>query len=601
VSVNLDPIERRGRPPSALVLVLAAAFALAAMSQGIGAPFQKDAESQSAMWIASVAHGHLLTPRDYYGHLVEKPPLFYWLSGAVAWAMGGVNETRSRLVSLVAAAAIAIEILVWTIEYVGAAEGWLAFVFLVATYGFASRATLALTDMLMTFFVLSTLLILFPQLEGRASTRRALAAAGVLQLGMMTKGPVAIILVALSVFTYELLQRRNPLSLLRQRWMWLIIAPVTILTLGWYAFWFTFGSPHEFVIFMGENFGHFLPAAAGGTGEAARPLWYIGAKMIGGSLPMVALVPVAIAALMTGEISAARRRPVLMQASLVIVVLVFFSLASAKRDDYILPALPGLAVLSASVFVLDRPAAARGAIAQRMRNVVVGGIAIAMLGVMIFTVAAAWMKPALPVKMQSSDADLAGLFRTDVRAWRFSFIVCGLTIVAAAAVALDALRRKAAVRAGTAVGILGLAGTLVVTAVVRPQLAWLRSTRVFAAEIHAMIGEKPIFVVDAVDDGFSYYYGRAVPPLIGLHSIPVPLGERLYLMATPHDLRELRRSFRTKLKLVRESDLISGDGAPALYDVGPLEAPPELRPGRRTATRSNGASPDPALTPRWAF
>jgi 4-amino-4-deoxy-L-arabinose transferase-like glycosyltransferase len=597
VSVNLEPIARCGRAPAPLWLVLAGAVAIAALSQGIGAPFQKDAESQSAMWIASVAHGHLLVPRDYYGHLVEKPPLFYWLSGAVAWAMGGVNETRSRLISLAAAVAIAIEILVWTAEYVGAVEGWLAFAFLIATYGFASRATLALTDMLMTFFVLSTLLILFPQLEGHASSRRALAAAAALQLGMMSKGPVAIILAALSVFTYELLQRRNPLRLLRERWIWMIVAPVTILTVGWYWFWFTFGAPHEYVIFMEENFGHFLPAVAGGTGEAARPIWYIAARMIGGSLPMVALVPVAIAALATGEISAARRRPVLMQASLVIVVLVFFSLASAKRDDYILPALPGLAVLSASVFVLERPAGLRGAIAQRMRGVVLGAIAIAMLAVMIIAVGFAWMRPALPPKLNSSDADLAGLFRTDIRAWRVSFIVCGVTILAAVAMALDALRRGAMVRAGAAVAALGLAGTLLVTAVVRPQLAWLRSTRVFAAEIHRMIGDQPIFVVDAVDDGFSYYYGRAVPPLIGFHSIPIPPGRRIYVMATPHDLLQLRPSFRSQLKLVRESDLISGEGAPALYEVGPLEAPPDLNPGRRKRRKDSAGSPHAPAAP----
>jgi hypothetical protein len=148
------------------------------------------------------------------------------------------------------------------------------------------------------------------------------------------------------------------------------------------------------------------------------------------------------------------------------------------------------------------------------------------------------------------------------------------------------------------VGILGLAGTLVVTAVVRPQLAWLRSTRRFAAEIHQMIGDQPIFVVDAVDDGFSYYYGRAVPPLIGFHSIPVPLGRPFYVMATRHDLRELRRPFRSKLKLVRESDLISGEGAPALYEVGPLDTPPELNPHHGKAKTSPVAGPNGAAPSR---
>jgi 4-amino-4-deoxy-L-arabinose transferase-like glycosyltransferase len=589
---NDQAIQRRGRAPALPLLVLAAAVAIAALSQGISAPFQKDAESQSAQWMASVARGHLFTPRDYYGHLVEKPPLFYWLSGAVAWAAGGVDETRSRVVSLAAATAIAIEVLVWTAEYVGAAEGWLAFLFLIASYGFASRATLALTDMLMTFFVLSTLIVLFPQLEGRRSTRRALAAAALLQLGMMTKGPVAIILTALSVFTYELLQQRNPMRLLRERWIWLVIAPVTVLTLGWYAAWFTLGSPQEYVIFMAENFGHFLPAAAGGTGEAARPLYYIPVKIIAGSLPIVALIPVAVAGLLSGEIAEPRRRPLLFQASLAIVVVVFFSLASAKRDDYILPAFPGLAILCASAFVLDRPAHARTAIAQRMRYIVVAGIAIAMVAALLGSFGAAMAMPALPVKLQSSDADLVGLFRSGVRTWRFSFVLTVVTVVAAAAAALGALRRDALLRAGVAVGILGLAGTLLVDAVLRPELAWLRSTKQFAAAIHQMIGDQPIFVVEGVDDEFSYYYGRAVPPLIGGRSQPVPLGKTFYVMATPHDLKILKPSFRAQLKLVVRSDLITGEGAPALFEVPPLASEPHLNRHPRIGTKNPDDHPD---------
>ena len=35
---------------------------------------------------------------------------------------------------------------------------------------------------------------------------------------------------------------------------------------------------------------------------------------------------------------------------LVLAVLVFFSIASSKRDDYILPAMPGLAILFAALF-----------------------------------------------------------------------------------------------------------------------------------------------------------------------------------------------------------------------------------------------------------
>ena len=47
-------------------------------------------------------------------------------------------------------------------------------------------------------------------------------------------------------------------------------------------------------------------------------------------------------------------------------VLLFFSIASVKRDDYILPALPGIAILCASVFTLD----VRGG-ASKLRDVIV--------------------------------------------------------------------------------------------------------------------------------------------------------------------------------------------------------------------------------------
>src|ERR1700693_1042177 len=89
-----------------------AAFAVAIMilAQGITAPFVKDAEPQAAGWIQDVASGnHLLLPRDWYGELARKPPLFYWAAGAITAATGGhVDEVRARVVSVLAAAAIAI-------------------------------------------------------------------------------------------------------------------------------------------------------------------------------------------------------------------------------------------------------------------------------------------------------------------------------------------------------------------------------------------------------------------------------------------------------------------------------------------------------------
>ncbi len=193
-----------GEPPSPRAswrraganLLVAAIVALAFLSQGISAPFTKDAEPQSAEWLRDVAeHGHWLLARDDYGAVNRKPPLYYWLSAiAVKMSGGRVDEVNSRAVSLIAGAALAAEVMAWSAACLGPRQGWLAFAFLLGSYGFASRATDALTDMLLSLLLFSAYCILYPQVENRGSNQRAIAAGAVLGLAILTKGPVALVL-----------------------------------------------------------------------------------------------------------------------------------------------------------------------------------------------------------------------------------------------------------------------------------------------------------------------------------------------------------------------------------------------------------------------
>src|SRR5271168_4001236 len=110
-----------------------------------------------------------------------------------------------------------------------------------------------------------------------------------------------------------------------------------------------------------------MPAKLGGTGESYRPFYYIALRLIGSALPMTLLIPPAVLAFYTSEIAPEKRPAVIYQVSMSLAVLLFFSIASVKRDDYILPALPGIAILCASVFTL----AARGW-AAKLRDVIFG-------------------------------------------------------------------------------------------------------------------------------------------------------------------------------------------------------------------------------------
>ncbi len=565
-----DPTGR----PALWLIVAAAIVAFVVLGQGITAPFQKDAEPQSAQWIQSVARGHLMAPRDYYGYLVEKPLLYYWLSGAATRLMGGnATEVSTRIVPLLAGTALAIEVLLWTAESLGAAEGWLAFLFLIATYGYSSRATLALTDMLMTFLVISTLLILYPQLEGSASRARTVGAILVLQLAVMTKGPIAAVLTGLAVVIYFVITGRNPLALVRERWIWILAIAVTVITAGWYWLWFTLGTWKIFPIFMNENFGHFLPAKYGGTGEAARPIWYIVARLVGGAMPVILLLPAAVAGFMTGEIGAARRRPLAFAASLTIAVIVFFSIASAKRDDYILPALPGVAILCASIFVLNEPTAGRARWALRLRTAAVIAIALAMLSALGAGIALAITHAHVGLHLQSSDADELALYVHGFATMRLGYLIFALAVVAGATAAGVGLVRRNAILAGAAAGLLMLSGSMLVNAILRPSLAWERSAKTFAFIVHEQIGAAPIFVVHDPNYDFSFYYGTGIPPLMGRHREAPPPGVQSYLIANDTERNALAPQYSDRLKLVVKSHQVRRDGPLALYAIAPEHAP----------------------------
>src|SRR6202158_928497 len=89
----IDARPRLGTQRAVAVAVVAAA---AVLRLGIGAPFLKDQETQSAQWIQGITQrGEWLIPADDYGAIDRKPPLYYWLSalavkaGARAATQGG--------------------------------------------------------------------------------------------------------------------------------------------------------------------------------------------------------------------------------------------------------------------------------------------------------------------------------------------------------------------------------------------------------------------------------------------------------------------------------------------------------------------------------
>ncbi len=574
-------------------IVAAFAIALAILSLGITAPFAKDAESQSAQWVVDIAHnGNWLLPHDYYGMVERKPPLFYWLGAiGVELSGGGVDEARARMPSLIAGAAVAALMMDWAAVDLGAPSGWLAFFFLLGMYGFAARATVALTDMLMTFFLMAAWRGIRPLLGGADSLPRTLATGLILGLGILVKGPVIVVLIALAAVIYLATGRINPMRLAVRRWPWLLILVASAVAAAWYAPAFIAGRSDAWGgVFLDENLGHFLPAKMGGTGEAARPIYYILIRLLGGTMPLSLLLPALILAFACSAFSASVAPAMRYQTAMVLAVIFLFSASSAKRDDYILPAIPPLAILFAALFssalhgsaestaTPASPGSRVGSSTQAMplklvsivRDAAAAVIAAAIfLGVaaMALYVRMGGLGADLGTHLQSSDASFAAIFIIGMTHLPPAFVAFVTAVVIGAIVVVSALLRRSPRRTGSGIAILCLAGSMLWTGVLKPQETLTRSLRPFAEEVRARVGKAPLYLA-FMDPEFVWYYGSGVPvaPRSIARSGPAP-GSNIFLVSRPNELARFSTPVQNALILVLPSSAL-GANPPSLYMFG---------------------------------
>jgi hypothetical protein len=243
---------------------------------------------------------------------------------------------------------------------------------------------------------------------------------------------------------------------------------------------------------------------------------------------------------------------VIYQVSMPLAVLLFFSIASVKRDDYILPALPGIAILCASIFTLD----VRG-VGSKLRDVLV---AIFVFGPILLIPVLAFF-PA-QAKLQSSDLAYYSLFKAETWAGP----IAALFVVWLVAVGLEiyALVRRSAIAGGLAFGLGAMCGSLLWTTTLRPGLAEMRSVKSFVPVVADHVKGDQLCIPSGINYELSYYYGAAVPDLKNPRCA--------YLLATPRELGAMTPEYRARLKLVANSNLIGGGGPPALYEILPEAA-----------------------------
>jgi 4-amino-4-deoxy-L-arabinose transferase-like glycosyltransferase len=314
-----------------------------------------------------VEHGVLLFPLENGSAPMYKPPLFHWTAAALD-RIGRVRKVTAfnlRLPSaLYAIAGVALTIaFAWA--PLGERGAILAGLILAASYQYVSEGRVGRVDMTLTFFetlaIMSCLWMLPVASAASIASTEKPSARGVamryvfalaLGLGVLAKGPVAIVLPLGAIVVFLLRERR--IGELRDLFTPGSLFVAIVVSLGWYVAC-AMGRRYGFLgrQLESENFGRFF----GALGFMAP--WYYLKPILLNSVPLSLLVPLAAAAPLRRPAGAvqpassveARQHRARFNARLLatfwLLTVIFFTVAAYKRRAYLLPLWPSSAFLLA--------------------------------------------------------------------------------------------------------------------------------------------------------------------------------------------------------------------------------------------------------------
>src|SRR5579885_3489419 len=271
----------------------------------------------------------------------DKPPMFGWLVAGI-FGLFGVQEWAARLVPAGAALLTVLLLYVVGARSVGTRAAFLAALALTLTVGFVVAARILTIDSVLTLFVTASLMTALEAVRGqRLRWGWWLASAACCGLGLLTKGPVALVLLGPPVAAHAWLQRLPGRPAWRHWAAYLGLAGAV--ALPWYVTAAVTAPDfaREFIV------KHHLQRFFSGT-EHPGPFWYYAPVLVVGGLPW-SLLAWPLARFLwsrSPEVRALRSRPMgffLLWAGWCVL---FFSLSRGKLPLYVLPAAPALALLT---------------------------------------------------------------------------------------------------------------------------------------------------------------------------------------------------------------------------------------------------------------
>ena len=495
-----DPSTPKLSVPQALALGILVAVSFFA---GLGAVplFDKDEGAFSAATRHMVESGNYVMTYLNGQPRYDKPILIYWLQAA-SIHMLGLNEFALRFPSAVAAAVWVGAAFFFARRYYGVQVGFLAAVLLASSVQTTIIGKAAIADALLNMCIAIAMFSAWRYIDtGRKRPLYvAFAAAG---LGMLTKGPVAILVPALTTLLFYVLRapwKRGLVDWLRDALNPVGLLIIVAINLPWYALAvYDQGWPILEEWIQKQLFER----VSGDVDGHGGPIFYYLPVVLVGLLPWTGLFLRRLAGV-RGDMREPLPRFLWIWFA---VVFVFFSLMSTKLPHYVIYGYTPLFVLLAGLV----PATRRP----------VWWLVPAALLLALLLVAPLLLPLAVP---HADDATVAGLLQAARAAFGLSYFVAlavGLAAVAALVLVPRHLR-------WAQVWSVGLIVVIAVNFVLMPRVAEVMQRPVRDAALFARSEGLEVFHWRFNQPSFVFYYGAEVP-----ERIPQP---GMVVVTKPHQL-----------------------------------------------------------------
>jgi len=288
-----------------------------------------------------LAEGRLVTPVLHGQPYLDKPPLLYWLVMG-SYTLFGVHDRSARLVPGTVGVLTVLATWWWGRRALGERTGFWGALMLCLSARFVYLERMLTMDGVLCLCVTLALAAAHRALQcppGRTPGLSWFVSAAACGLGLLAKGPVALVLVAPPVLAYRWLDPRCP------RFGWRGCAAYLAVMLAVAGPWYVALTVQEpgFVwsFFWTHNVVRFVAPF-----DHQEPFWFHLPLLLLGMLPWTLLLPGLVRFLARRSARAAARRPPALGFCLLAFLwgAAFFSASGCKRATYILPALPPLAL-----------------------------------------------------------------------------------------------------------------------------------------------------------------------------------------------------------------------------------------------------------------